>query len=466
MNAMMKPPGSYLYQGKLDNTIHDLTYAQMEELAEINREEIEENRQVTASTYAGENYYGKYDFHVALNREYLYRDKKTDGMCMQYPHGVVVQQAMRRHYYRGENQIFKKSQPSLLRTVEEYHDEESRDLYRLVADMRIAEFSEMLKQFRHVQNWEISDVLYEALAQHYGLETNWLDITSDFMVALFFATCYWDSSKNQWKPLTKEQTENSDETRYGMIFHMPSWYMAQRWNFEIQKFADLSNGVPDNLIYPLGFQPFMRCSMQNGYGIYMRNGKPLQEDIGFEKLRFKHSEDLSKCVFDAMRGGELIYPHEGLNSVDFIIQQIKKLTDFSEKAFDYALERSQYFAMKQKDDCRKKLENFEVNGRKIRILENKAWNLGSSRRKVIDRRYSNFSVQNTYGIQIMNRKVSTSEGTSDFLPMYEPYMLTENVNKAGIEDFVPRKMTGCNNMWVTTHMQILQTLMTKNAGDF
>ena len=66
----------------------------------------------------------------------------------------------------------------------------------------------------------------------------------------------------------------------------------------------------------------------------------------------------------------------------------------------------------------------------------------------------------------MNRKVSTSEGTSDFLPMYEPYMLTENVNKAGIEDFVPRKMTGCNNMWVTTHMQILQTLMTKNAGDF
>lgn len=93
---------------------------------------------------------------------------------------------------------------------------------------------------------------------------------------------------------------------------------------------------------------------------------------------------------------EVLAQHYGLETnwlditSDFIIQQIKNLTDFSEKAFDYALERRQYFAMKQKDDCREKLENFEVSGRKIRILESKAWNLGSSRRKAIDRRYNNF----------------------------------------------------------------------------
>lgn len=157
----MKAPGKYLHQGKLDNAIHELTYKQMEELAQINKDELIENQEVTAATYAGENYYGKYDFHIALNREYLYRDKKTDGMRMQYPHGVVVQQAMRRHYYRGENQIFDKSLPSLSRAVHKYQDEESRELYRLVADMRIAEFSEMLKQFRHVQNWD--DISYAKL---------------------------------------------------------------------------------------------------------------------------------------------------------------------------------------------------------------------------------------------------------------------------------------------------------------
>lgn len=81
MKNRRKPPGRYLYQGKLDSTIHDLAYNQMQELAQINKEEIEENQKVTASTCARENYYGKYDFHVALNREYLYRDKKTDGMC-------------------------------------------------------------------------------------------------------------------------------------------------------------------------------------------------------------------------------------------------------------------------------------------------------------------------------------------------------------------------------------------------
>ena len=462
----MKPPGQYIYQGKLDNTIHDFTNKQIEEQARINREEIQENQRVTASSYAGENYYGQYDFHVALNREYLYRDKKTDGMRVQYPHGVIIQQAMRRHYYRGENRIYTESCPALYRTVKGYPDIESRELYRMVADMRIAEFSKMLQEFQHVQNWDISDVLYEALAQHYGLETNWLDITSDFMVALFFATCYWDSGENKWKPLTKTQTEQSDETRYGMIFHMPSWYMAQRWTFEIGKFADLSKGITKNLIYPLGFQPFMRCSMQNGYGIYMRTGEALQKDIGFEKLRFRHNEELSKRVFDYMKGGELIYPHEGLKGVDFIIEQLKRLTDFSESAFEYALRRSQYFSMKDKDTCRRKLEAFEVDNKRIRILKDSAWSMGRNRRKVVDDLYTNFSVENIYGIRIMERKASSSVGSAAGASMYEPYMLTEDITLPGVTDFMPRKMTGCSNMWIITHMQMLQTLMTKNAGDF
>ena len=45
--------------------------------------------------------------------------------------------------------------------------------------------------FNHVKNWNYCDVIYEVLAQHYGLETGWLDITNDFKIALFFAVCYW-----------------------------------------------------------------------------------------------------------------------------------------------------------------------------------------------------------------------------------------------------------------------------------
>lgn len=57
----------------------------------------------------------------------------------------------------------------------------------------------------------------------------------------------------------------------------------------------------------------MRCHMQNGYGIYMRMPMPLQQDIQFEKLRFRHHEELSQRVYEMMEGGERIYPHEVLN---------------------------------------------------------------------------------------------------------------------------------------------------------
>ena len=49
----------------------------------------------------------------------------------------------------------------------------------------------------------------------------------------------------------------------------------------------------------------------------------------FEKLRFKHSVEFSRKVYDLMQGGELIYPHEGLRDAEFIIDNISKGTVFS-----------------------------------------------------------------------------------------------------------------------------------------
>ncbi len=460
--------GKYLFQEKLTNIIHDVTEDQLNKLREEYLKEVRENHKVTNMSYAGENYYGRYDFPVAVNRECLYRDQKTDGMRIQYPHGVVLQQAKFRNYYRGEPQIYTKSQPTLLRKLEAYTDKEDKELYRMVANMRIAEFSALLRKFEHVRQWDVSDIQYEALAQHYGLETDWLDITTDFDVAMFFATCWWDKEEKRWKPLTKDQTESSEETKYGMIFHMPSWYMSQRWCFEIEKFADISKGVPDNLIYPIGFQPFMRCSMQNGYGIYMQESKPLQKDIGFEKLRFRHDEKFSIQIFERMKGGELIYPHEGLNEVEFLIDQIKSLTDFSEESFLYALQRSHMFRLKDKELCRQKLEAFYVDRKKITIKPSNVWHISRDRRRMIDDDYSGFDVEKFYNIHIRGRKLCGPEGETVGANMYEPYMLSNNdsTENPGILDFNPRNMTGEMNMWMLRRMQLLQTLVTKNARDF
>lgn len=46
-----------------------------------------------------------------------------------------------------------------------------------------------LDNFDAIKYWSPSAVNYLALAQHYGIKTPLLDLTSNFKTALFFACC-------------------------------------------------------------------------------------------------------------------------------------------------------------------------------------------------------------------------------------------------------------------------------------
>lgn len=476
---------NYLFQIDQNNTVHDITYEQIKSLYYDNSMEEREGRKMTCSSYQGESFLDNKSFTEQFDyyREFVQRDSMTNGFQIYYPHGVILEQSMRRNYYRGENQIYPSSVPTLIRTLKKYSSRKDKELYRMVSDMRIYEFSCLLKKFQHVQNWTYSDVLYETLAQHYGLETSWLDITSDFNVALFFACCYYQDKK--WMPLTRKQTEVDENHQYGMIFHMPSYIMANRWTIEGKKFVTVSDkvverklngepyryetlkhpiytGLTQNLIYPIGFQPFMRCHMQNGYGIYMRNEQPLQSDSGFEKLRFRHSEELSNWIFDEMKGGELIYPHEGLKQVEFLIQKIKSLNTFSEDAFTYALQRNHLFTVAEKDVVRKEVENFTVDGEHIQIQERHAWHLTPVRRNIINDAYHNFSLLNWYGIQIVQRG-----GYPGLSAMFEPWMLLEQEDEPGVMDFELRKEVECGSDIHRRDMtRLLTMVMNEELPDF
>lgn len=288
-----KSMSDYLFpMDDLTENKYTISMEDIKKLRTINRHDKMKGRRMSGMSNRGEYYWNKMgDVNAEFEMEYMYKDPLTSGMLVEYPHGIVIRQAARTNYFRGENKIYTSSIPSLLRKLEHDYssDKEGQALYRMVADMRIYEFQTILGQFQHVKECSFADVLYEVLAQHYGLETCWLDITSDFDVALFFATCYYDSNIHRWLPLTKEQTERDEDSQYGVIFHMPSWVMNSRWMKECDKFSGCSNevvsvdedgqnryrlytfpeykGGVDNLIYPIGFQPFMRCSMQNGYGI-------------------------------------------------------------------------------------------------------------------------------------------------------------------------------------------------------
>ena len=468
----------YLFE-TLDNTVHEITYDQIEIMLEDNKREENEGRKITKSTYCGENFYDGSDDRLAFFDECLYRDPKTAGYRMYYPHGVVVEQSLRRNYYRGENSIYPESIPSLLRTLKKYTTKKDKELYRMVSDMRIAEFKALLEKFNHVQKWDNSDVLFDALAQHYGLETGWLDITSDFNVALFFATCYWQDG--DWHPLTQKMIDQ--KYPFGMIFHIPSYVMTQKWNLALEDFCPSSSEIIEtdeqgktvyrkkerpsicrepHLIYPLGFQPFMRCHMQNGYGMYMREPMPLQKDVEFEKLKFKQSEKLSRKVFEMMDCGKKIYPHEGLEQAQFIIDKIKKLTQFSMEAFDYALYRSHYYELRDREQCLKDLQEFSVDGENIRIVDKHPWKISSGRRKRIDEVYGSFSLEKYYGITVTER-----EQIPKPYAMFEPWMLRSSDEEPGTVDFKLRENINCGSSIVMRNaMNLLKTIQDARLQDF
>lgn len=131
----------YFIQEDLDNTIHEITYEQIKEIYFDNKREERECKKVTESTYRGESYYKGGNFNEEFEKEILHRDPMTDGLRMEYPHGIILEQSRRRNYYRGEKQIYNESVPSLLRKFESlYKTEEEQELYRMVADMRIENF--------------------------------------------------------------------------------------------------------------------------------------------------------------------------------------------------------------------------------------------------------------------------------------------------------------------------------------
>lgn len=333
-----------------------------------------------------------------IYKDTLFRDAKTDGFSMSYPHGNLLLQGERNHYYRGENQVHERSVPSLQRHLEKLKNEGDKIIYKFVADMRIFEFQLFISQFDIVKKWEsqYSNVLYELLAQHYGLETLWMDITSDLEVALFFATCEWDKDSKVWRPLTQKEV---DDYQYGVIFHIPRTRATM--NALINNTSDI---CCHNVIRPVGYQPFMRCHSQHAYAIHMENPFPLQEDISFEKLHFQHSVKFSEAIFHKMQDGKLIYPQEGLNDFDDLIDEIKHATTFSQEAFQHVFKQNSYF--KNEDECKKTLSTCTLFDRPITISETgHTVKVSRQRLKRFNRKYENFDIEKAYGIRPITRPI-------------------------------------------------------------
>lgn len=140
-------------------------------------------------------------------------------------------------------------------------------------------------------------VNYEALAQHYGIATNMMDMTNSPLVAAFFATTRYDASTDTYSPIL-------NYVAMGIIYLSP-------W-------GDLFNTSEKNRIWPIGQEALKRPGEQRAFAMVM------DKDSNFDmaSFRFWHSREASLKVWKMTKGGTMFFPYDPM--VEKILAMKKK----------------------------------------------------------------------------------------------------------------------------------------------
>lgn len=281
----------------------------------------------------------KEKFHNNLNLAHLVADIMStlffNGFVLEFPCvGGVMTQQKGQYYFRGENAFYCSSKPSLYRKKKD--DRIPKYLQELIEILRRDECWNFLDQFDAIKHWSASSINYLAISQHYGLKTQMMDITSNLKIALFFMCCKFGSDK-KWHPLKNEEIKYKDsrkyistiggDSRYGILYRCPTEINDMKWAI-----ADKNAGF--NIITPIGYQPFMRCSHQYGY-MMLVNGEDydMMQDPLFDKFKIRLDEELCSWIYEEMDKGNEIYPHEDIPNISQYIEAMNNQHIFSENVF-------------------------------------------------------------------------------------------------------------------------------------
>lgn len=333
---------NWLFEEPQKNIVHDITiddinqllnYAEQDDMwaKSVKNEVIERDKAIKSGTYAKKMDWILEELQIM----------QTSGTVIQMPFGLrVITFPSKRQLFRGEIQNYHRSIPSLNRIFKEDMEENEKELNRVIAHLRKWQFGNLIWNINIVPYWQakLSDVNLDALAQHYGFATHLMDLTNDFKAALFFATCKYVPETDSYRPLMQDEIDKNKDTKYGYIFHAPDWsidYLNGAGFMKAMELQDpnrefyLQSGDMDGMAFQIGYQPLQRCDHQSGYIYPMRNEQSLQENWHFEKMRFKHSVELSQQVFHMMDEGKKVFPNEGIMELRNYIESIKHSVTFS-----------------------------------------------------------------------------------------------------------------------------------------
>lgn len=154
-----------------------------------------------------------------------------------------------------------------------------------------------------------------AIAQHYGMDTYYLDFTDDVKVVLFFASCK-HTKENVYGPIT--EADLSYIGRYGVLYSK-----------SVEMFDEIE---------PIGSQPFCRCNRQRGYYLNTHGGSccwdyRISENSGFSKMYFERTPELSERLCEEFEHGCKLFPDDDLSSFSSVIEKIQNTKEIPEGLF-------------------------------------------------------------------------------------------------------------------------------------
>lgn len=197
-------------------------------------------------------------------------------------------------YYRGESGYHKPCKPSLFRKgmTDElvFHERlKTCELELLIEDYPLTDIFKSGLQVS-LSNGQVIPLHLkidaEALAQHYGIKTDLLDLTIDKFVAAFFATTTYRYGK--YYPIEPKEPE------YGVI------YMYTDFPFNM-------DDMYSKHMRAVGLQPFSRPGEQAGF--VLRLGK--DEDFrkkACQKIKFRQDTDMSWLIFNYTNRADKLFP--------------------------------------------------------------------------------------------------------------------------------------------------------------
>lgn len=206
--------------------------------------------------------------------------------------------------YRGQTQEHLPCLPSLARltSLEE----------QLLALCRCVAFEDAIGSHPFVQFSEQARLfdapLYidkEGMAQHYGLSTNLLDVTNNFDVASFFATCHWDSNSRSFQPV-------KFAAQPGVLYRLrPAFFV----------------GVHDSVEFRhVGWQPLYRPEQQRACALRIKKGQDFAQLPTVQKVLFRQSAKVSHRIWKSFDEGRTLFPKDAAAE---LAEQAKRLMVFT-----------------------------------------------------------------------------------------------------------------------------------------